>query len=66
MNANRKLVIDWLLDEGAQDEAIAYALAQSVYAIDSPENLVFHLSLADKIRHRLRLLGFDIVHLPPS
>jgi hypothetical protein len=27
-------VIDWLIEEGAPDEAIAYALAQSVYSID--------------------------------
>jgi hypothetical protein len=60
MNASRTLVIDWLLEEGALDEAIAYALAHSVYGIDvSPEDLDFRLSQADKIRNHLRSLGFD-------
>jgi hypothetical protein len=70
MNANSTLVIDWLLEEGALDEAIAYALADSVYGIDlSPEDLVFRLSQADKIRNHLRSLGFDVVRavelIPP-
>jgi hypothetical protein len=67
MNANRTLVIDWLLEEGASDEAIAYALADSVYNINTGnDGLMFRLTQADKIRHHLRSLGFDIVRLPPQ
>jgi hypothetical protein len=65
MNADKKVVINWLLEEDAPDEAIAYALAQAVYDIDdSSLALPFRLSQADKIRKNLRSLGFEIVHLP--
>ena len=67
MNVNRTLVIDWILEEDAPDEAIAYALAHSVQSIDaSDEGLMFRLAQADKIRKRLRSLGFDIIRLRPS
>jgi hypothetical protein len=67
MDADEKLVITWLLEEDASDEAIAFALAHSVYGIDdSSEALVFRLSQADNIRKKLRSLGFEIVHLPPN
>jgi hypothetical protein len=64
MTTSMKVAMDWLLED-APDEAIAYALAHSVYSIDdSPGDLVFRLSQADKIRSRLRSLGFDVIRLP--
>jgi hypothetical protein len=67
MNANKKLVINWLLEEDAPDEAAAYALAHSVYKIDdSPEALAFRLSQADNILKKLRSFGFEIVYLPSN
>jgi hypothetical protein len=67
MRPERKLVIDWLLEEGAPDEAIAYALAHAIFSIDdSSEGLLFRLSQADNIRKNLRSLGFAIVHLPSN
>ena len=66
MNANGKLVIKSLLEEGASDEAIAYALAQSIHTIIGPEALLFRLSQADNIRENLRSLGFIIIPLPWS
>jgi hypothetical protein len=64
MTETRNLVIDWLLED-APDEAIAYALAHSVFKLDGePEGaLSYSLSQADDIRTRLRSLGFDVVRL---
>jgi hypothetical protein len=63
MNEKRDLALDWLLED-APDEAIAYALADSLTQLDGDEGtLSCRLSQADQIRIRLRSLGFDIVRL---
>jgi hypothetical protein len=64
MTTAMKMAMEWLLED-APDEAIAYALAHSIFELDGkPEGaLHYGLSEADKIRIRLRSLGFDIVRL---
>jgi hypothetical protein len=63
MNKKRNLTLDWLLEDDP-DEAIAYALADSLTQLDGHEGvLLYRLSQADKVRIRLRSLGFDIVRL---
>jgi hypothetical protein len=64
MTTAMKLALDCLLED-APDEAIAYALADSLYDLDGKADaaLLYRLSQADTIRTKLRALGFDVVRL---